>query len=158
MKCHEKAIYVRKFMFRGRSKHTLDSKGRLAIPARFREVLAQRDDDCLVVTNHDNCLWAFSREDWKIIEEKAAALPQLDHAVNTYLRYFISGAVECPVKQGRITISPDLRNIAGLNKEVVLVGELKRFEIWEKDKWEEEFQRAKANFSEASQSLSELGI
>ncbi|HOP47046.1 MAG TPA: division/cell wall cluster transcriptional repressor MraZ [Desulfobacteraceae bacterium] len=145
-------------MFRGRSKHTLDSKGRLAIPARFREDLAQREDNCLVVTNHDNCLWAYSREDWKFIEDKAAALPQFDHNVNTYLRYFISGAVECPVKQGRITIPSDLKVIAGLNKEVVLVGELKRFEIWDKDKWEDEFQRSKARFSEASQSLSELGI
>ena len=140
-------------MFRGRSRHTLDTKGRLAIPARFREILTQRDEDYLVVTNHDICLWAFAREDWRVIEEKAANLPQFDHAVNTYLRYFISGAVECPVKQGRITIPLDLREIAGLNKEVVLVGELKRFEIWEKAKWEEEFERSKVRFPEVSQTL-----
>ena len=145
-------------MFRGRSRHTLDTKGRLAIPARFKEILAQRDEDYLVVTNHDTCLWAFAREDWRVIEEKAANLPQFDHAVNTYLRYFISGAVECPIKQGRITIPLDLREIAGLSKEVVLVGELKRFEIWEKAKWEEEFERAKVRFPEVSQTLSELGI
>jgi MraZ protein len=145
-------------MFRGRSRHTLDNKGRLAIPSRFKEALDQRDEDCLVVTNHDNCLWAFSRDDWRVIEEKAANLPQFDRSVNTYLRYFISGAVECPIKQGRITIPLDLREIAGLRKEVVLVGELKRFEIWEKDKWEEEFQRAKEDFPDVSQSLSELGI
>ena len=145
-------------MFRGRSRHTLDSKGRLAIPARFKETLDLRDDDCLVVTNHDFCLWAFAREDWSVIEEKAANLPPHDHAVNTYLRYFISGAVECPIKQGRITLPMDLREIAGLKKEVVLVGELKRFEIWEKDRWEGEFQRAKEKFQAVSQSLSELGI
>jgi MraZ protein len=145
-------------MFRGRSRHTLDTKGRLAVPARFREILTQRDEDYLVVTNHDTCLWAFAREDWRVIEEKAANLPQFDHAVNTYLRYFISGAVECPIKQGRITIPLDLREIAGLRKEVVLVGELKRFEIWEKAKWEEEFERAKVRFPEVSQTLSELGI
>ena len=145
-------------MFRGRSRHTLDDKGRLAIPARFREVVDQRDEDCLVVTNHDTCLWAFVREDWRVIEEKAANLPQLDRNVTTYIRYFISGAVECPIKQGRITIPPDLRETAGLGKEVVLVGGLKRFEIWEKDRWEEEFHRAKESFSEVSQSLSELGI
>jgi MraZ protein len=145
-------------MFRGRSRHTLDAKGRLAIPARFKEILTQRDEDYLVVTNHDTCLWAFAREDWRVIEEKAVNLPQFDHAVNTYLRYFISGAVECPIKQGRITIPIDLREIAGLSKEVVLVGELKRFEIWEKTKWEEEFERAKVRFPEVSQTLSELGI
>jgi len=136
----------------------LDSKGRLSIPARFREILDQRDEDCLVVTNHDTCLWAFARSDWRIIEEKAAGLPQFDKAVTTYLRYFISGAVECPIKQGRITIPLDLREIAGLDKEVVLVGELKRFEIWEKSRWEEEFRRAREAFPQISQALSELGI
>ncbi len=145
-------------MFRGRSRHTLDNKGRLAIPARFREVLETRGDNCLVVTNHDACLWAFAREDWRVIEEKASNLPQFDQAVNTYLRYFISGAVECPIKQGRISLPVDLREIAGLEKEVVLVGELKRFEIWEKEKWEEEFKRVRESFSDASQSLSGLGI
>ncbi len=145
-------------MFRGRSRHTLDSKGRLAIPARFKEVLNQKGEDCLVVTNLDTCLWAYAREDWSEIEEKAANLPQFNRAAYTYLRYFISGAVECPIKQGRITLPPDLREIAGLKKDVVLVGELKKFEIWDKDKWEEEFQKARVNFPKDSQSLTELGI
>ncbi|MCJ7596096.1 MAG: division/cell wall cluster transcriptional repressor MraZ [Desulfobacterales bacterium] len=145
-------------MFRGRSKHALDEKGRLVIPTRFKEALKEKDDHCLVVTNHFKCLWAFARDDWMVIEEKAANLPQLDQAVNTYLRYFISGAQECPIKQGRITIPPDLREISGLKKDVVLVGGLKLFEIWDKDKWEEEFQRAKTSFPDVSQSLSELGI
>jgi MraZ protein len=145
-------------MFRGRSRHILDSKGRLAIPSRFKEVLDQQDDDCLVVTNMDNCLWAFAKEDWSVIEEKAATLPQFDRAASTYLRYFISGAVECRIRQGRITLPPDLREIAGLKKEVVLVGELKKFEIWDKEKWEDEFQRAMVSFPKDSQSLSELGI
>jgi transcriptional regulator MraZ len=145
-------------MFRGRSRHTLDSKGRLAIPARFKEVLVQGDDDGLVVTNHDTCLWAFAGKDWQVIEEKAANLPQFNRAANTYLRYFISGAVECPIKQGRITLPLDLREIAGLSKEVVIVGELKKFEIWDKDRWEEEFRRARKSFPDDSQTLSELGI
>jgi len=149
-------------MFRGRSKHNLDSKGRLAIPARFKESLEERGEDCLVVTNSDTglntCLWAYPRDKWRVIEEKAATLPQFDHAANNYLRYFISGAVECHLKNGRITLPPDLREIAGLKKEVVLVGQLIKFEIWEKDKWEEEFQRSRKNFSEAGNSLTELGI
>ena len=145
-------------MFRGRSRHTLDEKGRLAIPARFKEFLNQREDDCLVLTNHLNCLWAFARDDWNKIEEKAAELSLFDRAVNTYRRYFISGAQKCALKHGRITIPPDLREIAGLRKEVVLVGELKLFEIWDKEKWEEEFHRARKSFLEDSQILSELGI
>ena len=145
-------------MFRGRSKHTLDEKGRLAIPARFKDTLKLKQENCLVVTNHLNCLWAFSKDDWRVIEDKAANLSLMDSAVNTYRRYFISGAQECPLKQGRITIPPDLREIAGLNKELVLVGELKLFEIWDKSKWEEEFQKARESFPDASQALSELGI
>ena len=145
-------------MFRGRSKHTLDEKGRLAIPTRFKQLLKQKEESCLVVTNHLNCLWAFAKDDWRIIEEKAANLSLMDNHVNTYRRYFISGAQECPIKQGRITIPPDLRQIAELGKEVMLVGELKLFEIWDKERWEEEFRRARTNFSEASQALSELGI
>ncbi len=149
-------------MFRGRSKHNLDNKGRLAIPARFKEVLEQGDEDCLVVTNSDTgldtCLWAYPRDEWRIIEEKAAKLPQFNRATNNYLRYFISGAVECPLKNGRITLPPDLREIAGLKKEVVLVGELIKFEIWEKDRWDNEFQRSRQGFAEASESLAEFGI
>jgi MraZ protein len=106
----------------------------------------------------DNCLWAFAKEDWSVIEEKAATLPQFNRSAFTYLRYFISGAVECRIRQGRITLPPDLREIAGLKKEVVLVGELKKFEIWDKEKWEDEFQRAMVSFPKDSQSLSELGI
>ena len=145
-------------MFRGRSKHVLDEKGRLAIPARFREVLQTKSNHILVLTNHDNCLWAFAQDEWKTIEENAARMPQLDHAVHTYLRYFISGAQECVLKQGRITIPPDLRQISGLKKEVVLVGGLKLFEIWDREQWEEEFERAKRNFPQISQALSGLGI
>lgn len=145
--------------FEGRSRHTLDEKGRLAIPARFREVLNQKGDSSLVVTNLNNCLVAFAMRDWqRRVKEKAVNLPLFDNAATTYLRYFVSGAVECPLKQNRILIPPDLRNLAGLTKEVVLVGSLTRFEIWDRLRWEEEFERVKETFPEASQSLTDLGI
>ncbi len=145
-------------MFRGRSRHTLDAKGRLAIPARFREVLNRKGENCVVVTHKDDSLWAFSRDDWRILEEKAANLPLFDNDGITFLRYFISGAEECTVKNGRITIPQNLRNDAGLQKEVVLAGQLKRFEIWDSTKWETEFKRVKEVFPDASQSLAELRI
>ncbi len=144
--------------FEGRSRHALDDKGRLAIPARFREILEKRGDSSLVVTNLSECLVAFARDDWQMIKEKAINLPLFDPAANTYIRYFISGAIECPLKQGRILISPDLRELAGLRREVVLVGHLTRFEIWDKDRWEEEFERAKESFAKISKSLTDLGI
>ncbi len=145
-------------LFEGRSRHTLDEKGRLAIPARFREILKRRSDSSLVVTNLSNCLVAFARDDWQKIKEKAVNLPLFDSAANTYIRYFISGAIECPLKQGRILIPPDLRELAGLRKEVVLVGHLTRFEVWDKVRWEEAFESAKQSFPEISQSLTDLGI
>ncbi len=145
-------------LFEGRSRHTLDEKGRLAIPARFKEILKKRGDSSLVVTNLSTCLVAFARDDWQRIKEKAVGLPIFDAAANTYIRYFISGAVECPLRQGRILISPDLRELAGLSKEVVLVGHLTRFEIWDRTRWEEEFERAKDAFPRISQSLTDLGI
>jgi MraZ protein len=145
-------------LFEGRSRHTLDEKGRLAIPARFKEILRKRGDSSLVVTNLSTCLVAFARDDWQRIKEKAVQLPLFHDAANTYIRYFISGAVECPLRQGRILISPDLRELAGLTKEVVLVGHLTRFEIWDRARWEEEFERAKEAFPRISQSLTDLGI
>ncbi len=149
-------------IFRGRFKHNLDAKGRLAIPARYKETLEKNGQDCLVVTNHDTgddtCLWAFPMDKWLEIEEKAARLPQFNRAANVYIRFFISGAVECPLKNGRITIPPDLRQIAGLKKEVVLVGSGTKFEIWEKGKWEKEFERSREKFPEASEALEEFGI
>jgi len=145
-------------MFRGRSKHNLDDKGRLAIPTRFREVLTQKGDQCLVVTQEGGCLWAFTRDVWQRLEEKAADLPVFDNNAITFLRYFISGAEKCTVKNGRITIPLYLREVTGLKKEVVLVGQLKRFEIWDRKKWEEEFERVTEVFPEASQALQELRI
>ena len=145
-------------MFRGRSRHTLDEKGRLAIPARFKDTLKLKDESFLIVTNYINCLWAFAKDDWRVIEEKVAKLSLMDSAVNTYRRYFISGAQECEIKQGRITLPPDLRATAGLGKEVVLVGELNLFEIWDKDRWDEEFSRAMGDFKDASQALKDFGI
>ena len=145
-------------LFEGRSRHSLDEKGRLAIPARFKEVLEKRGDSSLVVTNLNNCLVAFAGDDWQRIKDKAVNLPMFDSAANIYFRYFVSGAIKCSLKQGRILIPPDLRELAGLKKEVVLVGHLTRFEIWDRDRWEEEFERAKKAFPGASQSLSDLGI
>jgi MraZ protein len=145
-------------MFRGRSRHTLDEKGRLAIPTRFKDVLNPKEDVCLVVTNYINCLRAFTKENWRIIEDKIAGLPLMDSKANSLRRYFISGAQECPIKHGRITLPPDLREIAGLQKEGELVGALKYFEIWDKSRWDEEFNNARDDFQASGQVFADLGI
>lgn len=147
-------------MFRGRSRHTLDEKGRLAIPARFKDVLDKRGESCLIVTNYDQCLWAFALSDWMTIEEQATKFMLFDEAGNDCLGYFFSGAAECPLKQGRITLPPDLREVAGLidSKEVSLVGKLRRFEIWEKGRWEREFPRIAESFASSRHALSGFGF
>jgi len=145
-------------LFEGRSRHTLDEKGRLAIPTRFKEALKSKGDSSLVVTNSNGYLVGFTRTDWQKIKEKAVNFSLFDSSANVLIRYFISGAKECPLKQGRILIPPDLRELGELKKEVVLVGHLNSFEIWDKDKWDNEFERVKKSFAKAQQSFSELGI
>jgi MraZ protein len=145
-------------MFRGRSKHILDEKGRLAVPSRFKEVLKEKGNDTLVITNKGECLWAIPKDAWSVLEEKVANLPLFDEAGIKFLRGFISSAEECSLKGGRITISARLREEAGLKKEVVLAGHLKKFEIWDKDKWDEEYEKVRDISPESSPSLQELRI
>ena len=146
-------------MFRGRSTHTLDSKGRLIIPARFREVLRAGYDDRLIITNLHRCLVAYPFEEWRLIENKTASLSAIDENVKAFLRLFISGAVECPLdRQGRVLIPPSLREYADLNKEIVLAGMLKNFEIWDKALWDEEINKSRENYPQLSATLAQIGI
>jgi MraZ protein len=97
-------------MFRGRSVHTLDGKGRIRIPSRFREILRRRFDDQLIVTNLDRCLTAYPLSEWEKIEERLGELSLVRQDVKAFQRFFISGATECNFdKQGRILIPPILR-------------------------------------------------
>ncbi len=146
-------------MFRGRSAHSLDSKGRIIIPARFREVLKARYDDGLVVTNLHRCLVAYPFEEWRLIENKAASLSDIDENVKAFLRIFISGAVECPLdRQGRVLIPPSLREYASLEKEVILAGMLKNFEIWDKALWDEEIKKSRDNYQQLTVTLAQIGL
>ncbi len=125
-------------MFRGRYEHSIDAKGRLSIPAKFRETLSERyEADRLIVTNHfDGCLVAYPLEEWEALEERAKTLPMLKDAPKTFLRFFISGATDCEIdKQGRILLQPTLREHAGLEREVIMVGLTNKFEIWDKERW-----------------------
>jgi MraZ protein len=146
-------------MFRGRSIHTLDAKGRIRIPARFREILKTRYEDRCVITNLDRCLIAYPLQEWEIIEEKLGSLSLVRQDVKAFQRFFISGATECNFdKQGRILIPQTLREHAALEREVVLAGMLRSFEVWSKDFWDAEIKRAHDNFAEITTTLAELGI
>ncbi len=146
-------------MFRGRSAHVLDAKGRLSIPARFRDVLKAGYDNKLIVTNLPSCLAAYPFEEWRKIEEQFAAYSFGPAHIISFKRYFLGAAVECPVDaQGRILIPAVLRKEAGLNREVVLSGMLNFFEIWSKERLDEELASTRDKFEQISTDIfAEMG-
>ena len=146
-------------MFRGRYEHAIDIKGRISVPAKFREVLGKKYDDRLVITHYDQCLVAYPYEEWTILEEKQKSLPQLKKETKAYLRFFYSSGVDCAIdKQGRLLIPQTHRDYAGLQKDVVLVGVGTKIEIWDKQRWEEEFRKAQEGFDQTSDTLTSLGL
>ncbi len=146
-------------MFRGRYEHTIDSKGRISIPSKFREVLSEKYDDRLVITNFDQCLVAFPYEEWSALEQKVTSLSLLKKEVKTFLRFFYSSAMDCSIdKQGRLLIPPTLRDYAVLQKDVVLVGEGKKIEIWAKERWNDVVKKAQEDFDQIGDTLSGLGL
>ena len=146
-------------VFRGRYEHTIDSKGRLSIPSKFREVLNKKYDDRLVVTNFNHCLVAFPYEEWSSLEQKVGTFSLVRKETTAFLRFFYSSAADCVIdKQGRLLIPQTLRDYAGLQKDVVLVGEGRRIEIFAKDRWLEEERKAEENFDQIGETLANLGI
>jgi MraZ protein len=113
----------------------------------------------LVVTNWEDCLAAYPFEEWQQIEEKLSHLSQVDREIRAFKRFFISGACECSLdSQGRILIPPALREYAGLEKEIILAGQLKYFEVWDKSKLEEELKRAQQNLPALETKVATLGL
>src|SRR3989338_4062440 len=146
-------------MFRGRFRHAIDTKGRLAIPVKFREVLSGSYDERLIITNFDQCLWAFPVSEWQELEKKVAALPQFLEEVKALQRVFVSSAVECPVdRQGRILIPSELREYAAIERDVILVGMTKRLEIWARERWDVVFNSSQQKLESLGAKLAELGL
>lgn len=137
-------------MFRGKYKHHLDEKGRVTLPVKFRDILKIKyGSETLILTNFPSYLVVYPFEEWKKIEEKLLNLPWDVPQVRRYLRYFWGAAEECyPDKQGRVLIPQPLREELKLEKEVVLVGMLNHFEIWNPQLLETEFKETKENFEQ----------
>ena len=126
-------------MFRGSSIHTIDSKGRIIIPARFRNLIKAGNSSSLMVSKLDKCLVAYPIEEWHRVESKILSLAEKSDTMRRFRRVFIGGASECPCdKQDRILIPLLLRQYADFEKEIALVGVLTHFEIWCREKWEKE--------------------
>lgn len=120
-------------MFLGEYQHSIDAKGRMIVPARFREDLGVR---FIVTKGLDHCLFAYPQEEWTIFENKLKQLPLTNAGARKFVRFFFSGAIECELdNQGRIVLPQNLREYAGLQKEVVSIGVNNRVEIWNKESW-----------------------
>jgi MraZ protein len=131
-------------VFRGISQLNLDVKGRLAVPARHREALVERCTGHLVITaDADRCLLIYPLPDWELIQQKLEGLSNLDPRVRELQRRLIGFAVDVEMDgAGRVLISPALRDYAQLGKEVVLVGQGKKFELWDQEQWNQMIAKA----------------
>ena len=148
-------------MFRGRYEHTVTNNGRVSIPSRFREVCRDKyGEETFVITNFDKCLVAYPMKEWNEIENKVSELPQFRQDVTAFMRYLMGGAVDCPIdSQGRVLIPQSLRNHANINKEVVMIGMLKKIEIWAKETWDEQESKSSyEQFKKSREILAEHGL
>lgn len=125
-------------MFRGANAISLDAKGRLAMPSRYRDELVSRCEGQMVVTLDvaERCLCLYTLPDWEQIEASLRALPSLDEATRRLQRMLIGNAVDLELDgSGRVLVPPRLREYAGLDKRAMLVGQLNKFQIWNEDEW-----------------------
>ena len=151
-------------MFRGRYEHSVDAKGRMALPSAFKKALGGTGEEQLVVTTHIStpCLVVYPPSEWTAFEARLAKLPQFDPSVMALRRLYVGGAMECAIdKQGRVLVPAVLREYAGLELEraAYWVGAMKTMEIWSPSNWHrvvEDSRRAVG--PDVLAKLSELGI
>lgn len=146
-------------MFRGRYEHTIDPKGRLSVPSRYREELVARGVTTLILSEGDHCVWAFPLDAWEQLEERLRLHPQLSPERRSIVRVMVASAKECLLdRAGRTLIPPELREFAGLKKDVMITGALDSFEIWSRERWADHRQTLRIGFDEMTRKLSEHGI
>ena len=127
-------------MFRGATKVTLDTKGRLAMPTRYRERLSSRCGGQMIVTvDKDRCLLVYPLPDWEALEQKLVCLPSLNETARKIVRIMVGYATDVDMDgSGRLLISRELREFAGLEKQGMLIGQGNKFELWDEAVWNEE--------------------
>lgn len=139
------------YMFMGEYHHSLDEKGRIIIPSKFREELGE---SFVLTRGLENCLFVYPLVEWNKIVERLKKLPFTKKDARNFTRFFLSGATIVELdKQGRINITSPLLNYASLEKECVIVGVNDRIEIWSKDKWENFFDENSENLSDIAENL-----
>jgi len=144
-------------MFYGEYEHSLDSKGRLILPSKFRETAKENYIERFYMTRGlDKCLFVFTEEEWKLQEQKFKALSFTKAEARKFNRLYFSGACEiAPDKQGRILIPKYLKVYAHIEREVVIVGVANRMEIWSQKHWKEFYQKTQGSFEDIAEKLIE---
>lgn len=143
-------------MFIGEYTHSLDTKGRVALPAKFRKDLK---GGAVVTKGLDNCLVVYSKQEWNILAQKLASLPISQANTRAFSRLMLAGAMDVDLdKQGRIVLPEYLRKYAELGKKIVIAGLFNRLEIWEEAKWEKYRSDMEASSVEIAEQLGELGV
>ncbi|GGD71089.1 division/cell wall cluster transcriptional repressor MraZ [Paenibacillus nasutitermitis] len=138
-------------MFMGEFQHSIDDKGRIIIPVKFRENLG---DQFIITRGLDNCLFVYPMNEWSVLEQKLKSLPLMKSDARAFSRFFFSGATECELdKQGRVNVPNTLCEYAKFNKECVVIGVSNRVEIWSKSIWEGYFQQSEESFNEIAEKL-----
>lgn len=150
-------------MFRGSFEHTLDNKGRLSIPSKFRDVLVGKGDDRIVMTNFvidgQRCLDVYPIDAWLRFEEEIRSKPKFDPRFVRFQNYYLGSACECSVDtHGRILIPPGLRKYADLKRDVVLVSALEKFRVLDRDAWQKIFAEAEDKLMQDPDFLGDLGL
>ncbi|MCK0470653.1 division/cell wall cluster transcriptional repressor MraZ [Halalkalibacter sp. APA_J-10(15)] len=138
-------------MFMGEYHHNVDDKGRMIVPAKFRDALGST---FVVTRGLDRCLFVYPQAEWLKLEEKLKSLPFTKKDARAFTRFFFSGATECELdKQSRVNIASPLREFAQLEKECVVIGVSNRVEVWSKAIWEEYFAESEESFSEIAENI-----
>ena len=141
-------------MFMGEYNHTIDTKGRVIVPSKFRETLG---DEFVVTKGLDGCLFVYDNNEWAAFEEKLKSLPITNKDARAFVRFFLAGAASVEVdKQGRILLPGSLREFADLQKDVVLIGVGSRIEIWSRERWEDT--ASFEDMNEIAEHMADLGL
>lgn len=140
----------------GEFQHSIDEKGRMIVPVKFREGLGA---SFVVTRGLDKCLFVYPMREWETLEEKLKSLPMTRADARSFVRFFLSGATDCELdKQGRILIPGTLRDYATLTKDCVIIGVSSRVEIWSQDLWEQYAASASESFAEIAENLVDLSF
>ena len=143
-------------MLIGEYEHSLDAKGRLIMPAKLREDMGEK---FVITKGLDGCLFGFSQSEWANFESKLKTLPLTQKNARNFVRFFLSGAMECEIdKQGRFLIASNLREAGLLEKEVVIIGVGTRIELWNKEKWQEYSSEENNSADDIAENMDMLGI